>query len=104
MLKMNQFFFKGTYPQASQKTYIFLTLGRYSILSAWVSQLVHNLRKPTLQAAYKVIYHLKSSLWKGLTIQKNDTLTLEAYTNADYVGSPIDMRPPMWYCAFFEAT
>lgn len=58
--------------------------------------MVHNLRKPTLQAAYKVIYHLKSSLWKGLTIQKYDTLTLEAYTNADYVGSPIDMRPPMW--------
>ena len=52
-----------------------------------ISQFMLDLREPHLQAAYKVLHYLKGNLKKVILFMKNDTLTLEAYINADYAGS-----------------
>ncbi|RVW46001.1 Retrovirus-related Pol polyprotein from transposon RE1 [Vitis vinifera] len=37
---------------------------------------------------------------KGILFKKNNTLTLEAYTDADYAGSLVDRRSTTGYCTF----
>ena len=65
-----------------------------------ISQFMQDLREPHLQAAYKVLYYLKGNLGKEILFKKNDTLALEAYTDADYAGSLVDRRSTTWYCTF----
>ena len=49
-----------------------------------ISQFMHDPREPHLQVAYRVLHYLKGNLGKGILFKKNNTLTLEAYTDADY--------------------
>ena len=65
-----------------------------------ISQFMHDPREPHLQAAYKVLNYLKDNLGKGILFKNNDTLTLEAYTDADYAGSIVDRRSTIGYCTF----
>ncbi|RVW46182.1 hypothetical protein CK203_076168 [Vitis vinifera] len=37
---------------------------------------------------------------KGILFKKNNTLALEAYTDADYAGSLVDRRSTTGYCTF----
>ena len=48
-----------------------------------ISQFVHDPRELHLQAAYRVLHYLKGNPKKGILFKKNDTLALEAYTDAD---------------------
>ncbi|RVW38197.1 Retrovirus-related Pol polyprotein from transposon RE1 [Vitis vinifera] len=61
-----------------------------------ISQFMHDPREPHLQAAYRVLHYLKSNPGKGILFKKNNTLALEAYTDADYAkflsGSKINYR------------
>ena len=57
-----------------------------------ISQFMHDPREPHLQAAYEVLHYLKCNPEKGTLFKKNDTLALEAYTDADYAGSIVDRR------------
>ncbi|RVX19841.1 Retrovirus-related Pol polyprotein from transposon RE1 [Vitis vinifera] len=43
---------------------------------------------------------LKGNPGKGILFKKNNTLALEAYTDADYVGSLVDRRSTTGYCTF----
>ncbi|RVW33059.1 SART-1 family protein DOT2 [Vitis vinifera] len=52
-----------------------------------ISQFMHDPREPHLQTAYKVLHYLKGNPGKGILFKKNNTLALEAYTDADCVGS-----------------
>jgi len=52
-----------------------------------ISQFMHDPREPHLQAAYRMLHYLKGNPGKGILFKKNDTLALEAYTDADYAGS-----------------
>ena len=65
-----------------------------------ISQFIHDPREPHLQAAYRVLHYLKGNTGKGILFKKNDTLALEAYTNADYAGSIVDRRSTTGYCTF----
>ena len=59
---------------------------------------MHDPGEPHLQAAYKVMHYLKGNPRKGILFKKNNTL--EAYTDADYVGSIVDQRSTTGYCTF----
>ncbi|RVW74629.1 Retrovirus-related Pol polyprotein from transposon RE1 [Vitis vinifera] len=61
---------------------------------------MHDPREPHLQAAYRVLHYLKGNLGKGILFKKNNTLALEAYTDADYAGSLVDRRSTIGYCTF----
>lgn len=65
-----------------------------------ISQFMHNPRESHLQAAYRVLHYLKGSPGKGILFKRNSTLTLEAYTDADYAGSLVDRRSTSGYCTF----
>ncbi|PON32618.1 hypothetical protein PanWU01x14_359870 [Parasponia andersonii] len=62
---------------------------------------MHDPREIHLQATYCVLHYLKGSLGKGILFKKNDRLTLEAYTDADYASSTVDRRSMTSYCTFF---
>ena len=55
-----------------------------------INQFMHDPREPHLQVAYKVLHYLKGNPRKGILYKKNNTLALEAYTDADYTGSLVD--------------
>ena len=61
---------------------------------------MHDPREPHLQAAYRVLHYLKGNPGKGILFKKNNTLALEAYTDADYAGSLVDRRSTTGYCTF----
>ncbi|RVW53023.1 Retrovirus-related Pol polyprotein from transposon RE1 [Vitis vinifera] len=52
-----------------------------------ISQFMHDIREPHLQAAYKVLHYLKGNPRKGILFKKNNTLALDAYTDVDYAES-----------------
>ena len=65
-----------------------------------ISQFMHDPSEPHLQTAYKVLNYLKGNPEKGILFKKNDTLALEAYTDADCAGSIVDRRSTTGYCTF----
>ncbi|RVW52782.1 Retrovirus-related Pol polyprotein from transposon RE1 [Vitis vinifera] len=65
-----------------------------------ISQFMHDPREPHLQVAYRVPHYLKGNPRKGILFKKNNTLTLEAYTDADYAGFLVDRRSTSGYCTF----
>ena len=65
-----------------------------------ISQFMNDPREPHLQAAYRVLHYLKGNPGKGILFKKNDTLALEAYTDANYASSIVDRRSTTWYCTF----
>ena len=67
-----------------------------------IIQFMHDPSEPHLQAAYRVLHYLKSNPEKGILFKKNDTLALEAYTNADYASSIVDRRSTTGYCTFLR--
>ena len=62
-----------------------------------VSQFMHSPRKVYLDAAYKILRYLKSSLGKGLFFQKYSQRNIEAFTDADWVGSSTDRKSTIGY-------
>ena len=61
---------------------------------------MHDPREVHLQAVYRIFHYLKASLGKGILFKKDARLVLEAYTDADYAGSPVDRRSTSGYCIF----
>ena len=47
-----------------------------------------------------MLHYLKGNPIKGILFNKNNTLALEAYTDADYAGSLVDRRATSGYCTF----
>ena len=65
-----------------------------------IRQFMHDPRKPHLQIVYRVLHYLKGNPRKGILFKKNNTLTLEAYTDADYAGFLVDRKSTTGYCTF----
>lgn len=67
-----------------------------------VSQFMHNPREMHLKAVYRILHYLKGTVGRGILFKKarNINITLEAYTDADYVGSLVDRRSTSGYCIF----
>ncbi|RVW31850.1 Copia protein [Vitis vinifera] len=61
---------------------------------------MHDPREPHLQAAYRVLHYMKGNPENIILFKKNNTLALEAYTDADYAGSLVDRRSTPRYCTF----
>ena len=61
---------------------------------------MHKLNKVHLHAAHKILYYLKANPGKGILFNKNAGLIIEAYINADYVGSLVDRCSTIGYCVF----
>ncbi|EXB36428.1 hypothetical protein L484_009995 [Morus notabilis] len=92
---------KGMYQRLVGRL-IYLTHTRLDIAYSVsvISQFMHDPREPHLQAAHRILHYLKGNLGKGILFKKNSTLTLEAYTDADYAGSIVDRRSTTGYCTF----
>ena len=73
--------------------YLAYTRPDIAYLVSVINQFMHDPREPHLQVAYKVFHYLKGNLGKGILVKKNDTLALEAYTDADYAGSIVAREP-----------
>ncbi|RVW13115.1 Retrovirus-related Pol polyprotein from transposon RE1 [Vitis vinifera] len=67
-----------------------------------INQFMYDPREPHLQAAYRMLHYLKGNPEKGILFKKNNTLALEAYTDADYAGSLVDRGSTTGYCTFLR--
>lgn len=65
-----------------------------------VSRFMHNPKEVHLRAAHRILECLKGTPGRGLLFKRGGTLTLEAYTNADYAGSLVDRKSTLGYCTF----
>ena len=65
-----------------------------------VSQFMHNPKKTHLKAIYRILHYLKGTPEKGILFKKGEAISLEAYTNVDYVESMVDRRSTSGYCTF----
>ncbi len=65
-----------------------------------VSQFMHDPRVRHLQAVDRVLQYLKATPGRGLLFKRGGSLTMEAYTDADYAGSMTDRRSTSGYCTF----
>lgn len=53
-----------------------------------------------MQGVYRVLHYLKADPTKGTLNMKNSEFILEAYTEANYAGAPMDHRSTSGYCTF----
>ena len=65
-----------------------------------VSQFMHQPKEVHLQVALRIVQYLKGTPGKGILFKRNKRVSLEAYTDADYVGSVVDRRSTTGYCTF----
>jgi hypothetical protein len=65
-----------------------------------VSRFMHNPKEMHLKAVHRILQYLKSKPGRGVLFKKGESLTLEAYTDADYAGSLDDRRSTSGYCTF----
>ena len=65
-----------------------------------ISQFIHNPKEVHLQAANRVLPYLNGSPGKGILFKQNSLLVLEAYTDANYIGSMVDRKSTTRYCTF----
>ncbi|CAJ2655949.1 unnamed protein product [Trifolium pratense] len=65
-----------------------------------VSQFMHQPKEIHLQAALRIVQYLKGTPGRGILFERNGSVGLEAYTDADYSGSIVDRRSTTGYCTF----
>nr|KYP41064.1 Retrovirus-related Pol polyprotein from transposon TNT 1-94 [Cajanus cajan] len=65
-----------------------------------VSQFMHQPKEAHLQAALRIVQYLKGTPGRGILFKRNKSVSLEAYTDADYAGSVVDRRSTTGYCTF----
>ena len=65
-----------------------------------VSQFMHSPMEEHEKVVFRILRYLKSSLGKGLFFKKYEKRGIEAYTDADWVGSITDKRSTSGYCTF----
>ncbi|KAK5836567.1 hypothetical protein PVK06_012359 [Gossypium arboreum] len=65
-----------------------------------VSQFMHFPIEEHEEAVFRILRYLKSSPGKGLFFKKSEQRGIEAYTDADWLGSITDRRSTSGYCTF----
>ena len=65
-----------------------------------VNQFIHSPNPNHFNAIYRILRYLKRTLGKGLIFKKRGHLQVEAYIDADWVGSIVDKRSTSGYCKF----
>ncbi|KAK2356003.1 hypothetical protein QL285_093366 [Trifolium repens] len=61
---------------------------------------MHQPKEINLQAALRIVQYLKGTLGRGILFERNGSVGLEAYTDADYAGSIVDRRSITGYYTF----
>ena len=56
------------------------------------------LRSPYYAAVLSILRYLKGTIFDGLHFSSYSSLTLQAYSDADWAGDPIDRRSTIGYC------
>lgn len=64
------------------------------------SQHMHPRKEAHMEAAYKILRYLKSSLGKGLFFKEIDSKSVEVFTYANWTGSIKDRRLTTGYCTY----
>ena len=57
-----------------------------------ISQFMHQPKETHLQVSLRIVQYLKGILGRGILFKRNKSASLEAYTDANYVGSVVDRR------------
>ena len=55
-------------------------------------------RSPHYAAILKILRYLKDTIFDGLHFSSHSSLTLKAYSNADWADDPTDRRSTTGYC------
>ena len=55
-------------------------------------------RSPHYSAVLRILRYLKGTIFDGLHFSSYSSLTLEAYSDADWAGDPTDRRSTIGYC------
>ena len=81
---------------------IYLSHSRLDIAFAVsvVSQYMHAPCEEHVKTVYRILNYLKGSLGKGLYFRKNETRSIEGFTDANWTGSIDDRRSTSGYCTF----
>jgi len=66
-----------------------------------VSQFMHQPKEIHLQDALRIVQYLKGTPSRRILFELNGSMRLEAYTDADCVGSIVDRRSTTSYCTFW---
>ncbi|XP_037491670.1 secreted RxLR effector protein 161-like [Jatropha curcas] len=62
-----------------------------------VSQFMHKPQVAHMEATLRIVKYLKGTPGRGVLFQKHGYLEIQAYTNADWAGNPIDRRSTSRY-------
>ena len=65
-----------------------------------VNQFMHNPSEKHMNAGNQILRYLKSSPGKGLMFPKNNHLSVEGYTNADWARNVLDRKSTSGYFTF----
>ena len=68
-----------------------------------VSRFLNNPTKEHLDVVYRILQYLKRALGEELFFKKNLNREIMIYTDANWVGSPIDSRSTFGYCSYVGA-
>ncbi|KAL0318213.1 UNVERIFIED_CONTAM: Retrovirus-related Pol polyprotein from transposon RE1 [Sesamum calycinum] len=81
---------------------IYLTVTRPDISFAvgLVSQFMDKPRSVHWEAALKILKYIKTSPGRGLLFKRHGHVKIEAYSDADYVGSKDDRKSTSGYCTY----
>ena len=79
---------------------IYLTVTRPHISYAVhvVSQFMAAPRSPHYASVLRILRYLKGTIFDGLHFSSHSSLTLQAYSDADWAGDPTDRRYTTGYC------
>ncbi|XP_050915685.1 uncharacterized mitochondrial protein AtMg00810-like [Lathyrus oleraceus] len=80
--------------------YLSITRSNISYVVSMVSQFMHNPKEIHLQVVHRILQYLKGTPGRGILFKRNENVTLEAYTDADYACSIVDRRSTTGYFTF----
>ncbi|XP_028096073.1 uncharacterized protein LOC114295991 [Camellia sinensis] len=81
---------------------VYLTVTRPSIAYAIhiVNQFMAAPRSPHYNALVRILYYLKGTMFHGLHYSAYSSIQLHTFSDADWVGDPIDRRSTIGLCFF----
>ncbi|KAK9130140.1 hypothetical protein Sjap_010627 [Stephania japonica] len=92
---------KGRYQRLVGKL-IYLANTRPDICFAvsLVSRFMSRPKESHMEAVFRILRYLKGSPGKGLFFKKNQSRSVDVYTDSDYAGSQTDRRSTSGYCSY----
>ena len=80
--------------------YLTITRPNISFVVSVLSQFMKDPHLPHWEAVIRIVRYLKAYLGRGILYKANGHLRVEAYTDANWAGSPSDRKSTTGYCIF----